>query len=91
MSDKKLDKEEEKLLEEDMEDIANLLAELEEKLLESGIKLSESEMKTLSAVKVKLSEHQKAEKEYLKRIVQDGIDDGELEAVPGGVIDAERK
>jgi len=85
MSDKKLDEEETKMIEEDMEDIARLLGELEEKLSLSGIKLSETEMKTLEAVKVKLNEHRKAEKIYLDRIVQDGIDQGEFEKVPGGV------
>jgi hypothetical protein len=88
MSDKKtLDEEEERMLEEETEDVARLLDELEEKMTLAGIKLSDGELKTLSAVKVKLDEHRKAEKAYLKRIVDDGVEAGEFERVAGGVTE----
>lgn len=92
MSDKKtLDEEEEKLLDADMEDIANLLCELEEKMLSAGITLSDGEMKAMKTAQVKLAEHRVAEKAYIDKVIQAGIDDGELEAVSGGVISTDRE
>ena len=80
-----IEEEDKILLEKDMEEILTLLGELEEKMTLSGIKLSDDELKTLTAVKVKLAEHQVAEKAYLKRIIDDGVEAGEFERVPGGV------
>lgn len=82
-----IEEENKQLLEKDMEEILTLLGELEEKMTLSGIKLSEDELKTLEAVKTKLSEYRVAEKAYLDRIVQDGIDAGEFSKVPGGVTE----
>lgn len=89
MSDKKTltiqEQEDKILMEKDMEEILTLLGELEEKMTLSGIKLSDGELETLKAVKVKLAEYQVAEKAYLKRIIDDGVALGEFVEVPGGV------
>lgn len=82
-----IEEQEQKLLDEDVEDIANLLYELEEKMLRAGIKLTDSETSAMKTAQMKLAEHRKAEKVYLERVVQDGVDAGEFEKCKGGVRD----
>lgn len=93
MSDEKLtvEEQEKKLLDADMEDIAILLDELEQKMLSAGIKLSDAEMSAMKNAQVKLAEHRKAEKAYIDKVIQQGIDEGELVRVPGGVTDVPEK
>lgn len=86
-----VEEQEKKLLDEDLEDIGNLLCELEEKMLNAGIKLSAAEVSAMKTAQVKLAEHRKAEKAYLDKVIQAGIDDGELVKVPGGVTDPSKK
>lgn len=93
MSEEKLtvEEQEEKMMDEDMEGIADLLNQLQEKMLSAGITLSEAETSAMKNAQVKLAEHRKAEKAYIDKVIQQGIDDGELVRVPGGVTDISEK
>lgn len=86
-----IEEQEQKLLDEEVEEITNLLCELEEKMLRAGIKLTDAETSAMKSAQMKLAEHRKAEKVYIDKVLQQGIDDGSLVAVPGGVIDTPEK
>ena len=67
----------EKTIEQEMEQILNTISELEERMRTTDLKLSDTEVESLEAMKLKLSEHEKGIQKELKRIIDDAVKAGD--------------